>query len=339
MRPAAAALGRRLLPSAAANAASSDAPTDAEARGASLREAGPSDARLPCAAALALLRTLGHCRTPAEKASIFREACEEVVKDASRSASLDAAGRSTTTSCGLGADDLLPPRLRPRAIALLSLPAELAFVCDFLPPAHLHGRDGYARARCSAPCASPASYGRATRSSRPRGRWPPAADPLAPVPLPTVGDAAALLAPGARFAGPRPPPTLALSCSGSELLAAFGTAQIGARRPRWTDDKVLRKDVWRRLGVADAFLVPTLCSTELRLVGELPAPEFYEDDDGGFSPNLDGPGPAQEPSDPHFAEHAARGAAPPPPHRAQAVARRQPRGVPASPPAPTTARW
>ena len=122
------------------------------------------------------------------------------------------------------------------------------------------------------------------------------------MPLPTVGDAAALLAPGARFVGPRPPPTLALSCSGSELLAAFGTAQIGARRPRWTDDKVLRKDVWRRLGVADAFLVPTLCSTELRLVGELPAPEFYEDDDGGFSPNLDGPIPVQEPSDPHFAE-------------------------------------
>ena len=64
-----------------------------------------------------------------------------------------------------------------------------------------------------------------------------------------------------------------------------------------------RKDVWRRLGVSDAFLVPTLCSTELRLVGELPAPEFYEDDDGGFSPNLDGPIPVQEPSDPHFAEH------------------------------------
>ena len=177
-----------------------------------MREAGPSDARLPCAAALALLRTLGHYRTPAEKASILREACEEVVKDASRSASLDAAARSTTTSCGLGADDLLPllvyVLVRSRCS---SLPAELAFVCDFLPPAHLHGRDGYALV--SLQCAV-----RVARELRPgdplltpaRPLAKPAADPLAPVPLPTVGDAAALLAPGARFVGPRPPPTLAL---------------------------------------------------------------------------------------------------------------------------------
>ena len=120
-----------------------------------LRACGASDARLPYVSAIQLLRTITFYRTPAEKANVLLQACEEVVKCAARALSLASAASSDggggsgshgpSSPAALGADDLLPLMVyvivRSR---VSSLPAELALVSDFLPAGQLHGREGYA---------------------------------------------------------------------------------------------------------------------------------------------------------------------------------------------------
>ena len=130
------------------------APDDAVV--AQLRECGPSEARLPYATAVQLLRTLTFSRTPEDKAKVLLDACEEVIKCATLALRLHAAGTAKAASAAaaaLGADDLLPLLVytvtRSR---VTSLPAELAFVCDFLPPGQQHGKEGYALVSLQCAC-------------------------------------------------------------------------------------------------------------------------------------------------------------------------------------------
>ena len=116
-----------------------------------------------CVCVLKLLRTITFYRTPAEKARVLLEACEEVVKCASRARKLRAAAKHAGSGGGggggggggssLGADDLLPLLvymvIRAR---VASLPAELAFVADFLPEGLQHGKEGYALVSLQCAC-------------------------------------------------------------------------------------------------------------------------------------------------------------------------------------------
>ena len=117
------------------------------------RECGVSDAHLPYASAIQLLRTISFYRTPSEKAQVLLEACEEIVKCATRARKLSQSsqiggangGGGGGSSTALGADDLLPlvvyVVLRSK---VASLPAELSFVAEFLGSGLQYGREGYA---------------------------------------------------------------------------------------------------------------------------------------------------------------------------------------------------
>jgi len=120
-----------------------------------LRECGPSEPRLPYAIAIQLLRTLTFYRSPEEKAKTLLEACEEVIKCATRALSLRAAGslKASSSAAAMGADDLLPLLVYTVARSrVTSLPAELAFICDFLPPGQQHGKEGYALVSLQCAC-------------------------------------------------------------------------------------------------------------------------------------------------------------------------------------------
>ena len=152
---------------AAAGGGGAGAPTDPIEQ---LRTCGASDPRLPYASAIRLLRTIAAYRTPSEKAKVLLDACEEVVKIATRALTLSAAAKAAATAAAaavrsdggardgpapsaLGADDLLPlvvyVLVRSRVTAL---PAELAFVSDFLPGHVLHGKEGYALVSLQCAC-------------------------------------------------------------------------------------------------------------------------------------------------------------------------------------------
>jgi hypothetical protein len=85
---------------------------------------------------------------------VLLEACEEVIKCATRALSLRAAGTGKASKgAAMGADDLLPLLVyvvtRSR---VTSLPAELAFICDFLPAGQQHGKEGYALVSLQCAC-------------------------------------------------------------------------------------------------------------------------------------------------------------------------------------------
>ena len=103
------------------------------------------------------------------------------------------------------------------------------------------------------------------------------------------------------FFGPEPPPNS--PDSKADLLAAFGTAQRQSSgrimlHAEWTDNKIIRKGVWRSLGVPEYLIVPTLYSSEMRWDGTtVEVPEFVEDDEGGFALNLEEARPIMTPAD------------------------------------------
>ena len=109
-----------------------------------LRHVGLSDVRLPYAEAVGLLRSLSYTShaTARIKVRVLVGACEAVVKSAQRALELHAA---TAASMGrpptLGAEELLPlvayVLVRSRTAIL---PAELAFVADFLPEGMANGQ-------------------------------------------------------------------------------------------------------------------------------------------------------------------------------------------------------
>ena len=85
---------------------------------------------------------------------VLLEACEEVIKCATRALSLRAVGTGKASKgAAMGADDLLPLLVyvvtRSR---VTSLPAELAFICDFLPAGQQHGKEGYALVSLQCAC-------------------------------------------------------------------------------------------------------------------------------------------------------------------------------------------
>lgn len=63
----------------------------------------------------------------------------------------------------------------------------------------------------------------------------------------------------------------------SNLIDCFSKAQKWSvsQLPKWADDKSMRKGRWREAGVAEAFIVPTLCVDELLWDGQrLPVAEW-----------------------------------------------------------------
>jgi hypothetical protein len=142
---------------------------------------GTSDPRLPYASAIQLLHTISFYRTPAEKAKVLLEACEEVVKCATRAMQLHAAAAAAATAAastgggggggeagnvgkppppsrGGGASSLSADNLLPLFIYVVvrsgvySLPAELAYVADFLGEGLVHGQVGYALVSLQCAC-------------------------------------------------------------------------------------------------------------------------------------------------------------------------------------------
>ena len=77
------------------------------------------------------------------------------------------------------------------------------------------------------------------------------------------------------FYGPQPPTPLPPLPPPNDLLGEFAAAQRRASGtlPKWVDHKVERKHVWRRLGVPEAFIVPTLYSAHL-VQSHAATPEF-----------------------------------------------------------------
>ena len=144
--------------SSAAAASSAAASSSASPSLAELRASGAADARLPYASAIQLLRTISFYRTPSDKAKVLLEACEEVVKCATRALRLRAsalapAARSLAAPSSLGADDLLPLVVYVVVRSgIYSLPAELAYVCDFLRAGLIHGQEGYALVSLQCAC-------------------------------------------------------------------------------------------------------------------------------------------------------------------------------------------
>lgn len=63
-------------------------------------------------------------------------------------------------------------------------------------------------------------------------------------------------------------------------------------------DKARRKQHWRKLGVPDGLLVPTLYSGALRLAGRQEVPEWEADESGGWAPCMTQGAPTYEPTDP-----------------------------------------
>ena len=103
------------------------------------------------------------------------------------------------------------------------------------------------------------------------------------------------------FLGPVPPARSQKFDDPNELLGAFATAQRQSTRklPPWCDHKTQRKHVWRRMGVSDHLLVPTLYAGEMTWDGETEEmPEFVDDGEGNFMPCLDAGKPLQAPADP-----------------------------------------
>ena len=101
----------------------------------------------PCAEAIRLLRTLTLYRTAREKARVLLQTLEVVVKCAQRALDLATSGTGATEwpSVLLGAEDLLPLVVYVLVRSGVErLPAELAFVADFLPQSMQFGKEGYA---------------------------------------------------------------------------------------------------------------------------------------------------------------------------------------------------
>ena len=106
-----------------------------------------------------MMRTLPLQRTPCEKARVLLQSCEEIVKCALQDARLRAVAHGAASEeaavrpSALGADDLLPLTvyvlIRSRAA---TLPAELAFIVDYLPEGYQHGSLGYALASVQCAC-------------------------------------------------------------------------------------------------------------------------------------------------------------------------------------------
>ena len=101
------------------------------------------------------------------------------------------------------------------------------------------------------------------------------------------------------FYGPQPPTPLPPLPPPNDLLGEFAAAQRRASGtlPKWVDHKVERKHVWRRLGVPEAFIVPTLYSAHL-VQSHAETPEFVDDGEGGFMPSLDSGAVVLSPDDP-----------------------------------------
>lgn len=143
---------------------------------------GASDARLPYASAIQLLHTISFYRTPFEKAKVLLEACEEVVKCATRafdlakaSARARAADDLASPEAGgahsaLCADNLLPLFIYVVVRSgVYSLPAELAYVQDFLGEGLAHGQLGYALVslQCACHYAQELSWGQGLLQPKP----------------------------------------------------------------------------------------------------------------------------------------------------------------------------
>lgn len=128
-----------------------------------LRAGKDGDPRLPYASAIQLLRTISFYRTPNDKAKVLLEACEEVVKCATRALRLHASAASPGHATALGADDLLPLVVYVLVRSgIYSLPAELAYVADFLGENRIHGKEGYALVslQCACRVAGDLAWGR-----------------------------------------------------------------------------------------------------------------------------------------------------------------------------------
>ena len=80
--------------------------------------------------------------------------CEEVVKSAQRALELHSASTGAEPpTLMLGAEDLLPLMVYVVVRSRMSLlPAELAFIAEFLPPAMLYGQEGYALTTMQCAC-------------------------------------------------------------------------------------------------------------------------------------------------------------------------------------------
>ena len=163
---------------------------DAERAGLSeLRWCGSADPRLPYASAIQLLRTISFYRTPYEKANVMLEACEEVVKCATRALSLCSVGLAGHKGGPpkLGADDLLPLMVYVLLRSgIYSLPAELQYVSDFLHEGLHHGKEGYALVsmQCACRVAADLTWGVGLLKERPSAAalWGEASDPVDSVP-------------------------------------------------------------------------------------------------------------------------------------------------------------
>ena len=163
-----------LLPTSAAAQAAADASEGESGELDELRWCGAADPRLPYASAIQLLRTISFYRTPSDKAKVMLEACEEVVKCATRALSLRSAGlggHAHGRPSKLGADDLLPLVVYVLVRSgIYNIPAELQYVSDFLHDALHYGKEGYALVsmQCACRVAADLAWGTGLLRDRPQ---------------------------------------------------------------------------------------------------------------------------------------------------------------------------
>jgi hypothetical protein len=104
-----------------------------------------------------------------------------------------------------------------------------------------------------------------------------------------------------QFHGPAYPEDVPTPKDDDHLLGVFADAQRSASGlvPEWCDCKIERKEVWRRLGIPEFVIVPTLYSSSLVWDGTTldDVPEFTVDADGCYAPCLEAATPVQTATD------------------------------------------